>query len=170
MDAFVLAQQCATLVHPQTMAAVVRVESGGNPFAVGVVGARLKRQPRNLTEATTTVRWLEDHGFNYSVGLAQVNKTNFARYGLTAESAFDVCENMRAGASILTECFLRARHSRREDEQSALRAAFSCYYSGNFVTGFRQGYVMRVLGTGPVRLSETRFAFAPSSAGRIGIP
>jgi type IV secretion system protein VirB1 len=32
------------------------------------------------------------------------------------------------------------------DEQPRLRAALSCYYSGNFESGFRDGYVDRVLG------------------------
>lgn len=147
LDFLMLAQQCAPSVHPQTMAAVAQVESGGNPFAIGVVGGHLDRQPRTLEEAVTTARWLEGNGFNYSVGLAQVNKTNFARYGLTVETAFDSCPNLRAGGSILTECFLRARKNQPGSEQDALRAAFSCYYSGNFVTGFRQGYVSKVVGS-----------------------
>jgi len=31
------------------------------------------------------------------------------------------------------------------DQQQALRAALSCYYSGNFETGFRHGYVQKVV-------------------------
>ena len=48
---------------------------------------------------------------------------------------------------ILGDCFSRA--SRRSDLQSkaqaALRDAFSCYYSGNFLTGHLHGYVGKVL-------------------------
>ncbi|KFA29347.1 lytic transglycosylase, partial [Xanthomonas vasicola pv. vasculorum NCPPB 1326] len=33
-----LAQQCAPTVAPQTMAALVQVESGFNPYAIGVGG------------------------------------------------------------------------------------------------------------------------------------
>ncbi len=146
LDFLVLAEQCAPTVHMDTMRRIVQVESAFNPFAIGVVNGRLDRQPRTLDEAVSTAKWLEQNGFNYSVGLAQVNKANFSRYGLTLETAFEPCPNLRAGGGILTECFLRARKTPR-DEQAALRAAFSCYYSGNFITGYREGYVVKVVGS-----------------------
>ncbi|MFH0134853.1 transglycosylase SLT domain-containing protein [Variovorax sp. VaC1] len=146
LDFLVLAEQCAPTVHMDTMRRIVQVESAFNPFAIGVVNGRLDRQPRTLEEAISTAKWLEQNGFNYSVGLAQVNKANFRRYGLTLETAFEPCPNLKAGGGILTECFLRARKSPR-DEQTALRAAFSCYYSGNFITGYREGYVVKVVGS-----------------------
>jgi type IV secretion system protein VirB1 len=91
-----------------------------------------------------TATRLERDGFNYSVGLVQVNKKNFAKYGLTLTTAFDPCRNVKAGAGILKNCFFGARSSTK-DEQAALRAALSCYYSGNFSTGFRDGYVQKVV-------------------------
>ncbi|RYF53068.1 MAG: lytic transglycosylase domain-containing protein, partial [Comamonadaceae bacterium] len=51
---------------------VVHVESGANPFAIGVVGGRLVRQPRTLEEARATAEMLESKGYNYSLGAAQV--------------------------------------------------------------------------------------------------
>lgn len=150
MDFAALAHECAPTVHPQTMAAVVRVESGGNPFAIGVVGGRLARQPSNRREAEATARALEQAGVNFSVGLAQVNKHNLVRYGLDFSSAFDPCANLRASAAILSECFTRAV-VRFEPRQTALRAALSCYYSGNFTTGLQPeangsgSYVERVI-------------------------
>ena len=71
------------------MRRIVQVESAFNPWAIGVVGGRLERQPSNRDEAIATAEWLERNGYNYSVGLAQVNKTNFARYGLTPQTAFE---------------------------------------------------------------------------------
>jgi type IV secretion system protein VirB1 len=139
-----LARNCATNVDVVTLAALVRTESGFNPFAIGVVGAHLERQPTSLAEALATVRVLEARGFSYSVGLAQVNNRNFAKYGETAASLFEPCRNLRAGAAILTDCFARSSAT-RVDQQSALRAALSCYYSGNFTTGFRAGYVGKVV-------------------------
>ena len=144
MDFAPMAQQCAPDVHPDTLQRIVHVESSYNPYTIGVVGAHLDRQPRNRAEAIATADWLEHNGYNYSAGLAQVNKTNFAKYGLSRETAFDACTNLRAGGEILKECFKRASKSYR-DEQVALRAAFSCYYSGNFFTGFKQGYVLKIV-------------------------
>lgn len=141
LDALLLA--CAPLIAPDTAAALISVESRANPYAIGVVAGRLDRQPRNLAEAVSTARALEAGGWNYSVGLAQINKTNFVRHGLSIETAFDPCSNLRAMQSILGECFGRA--SARAEPQVALRRAFSCYYSGNFQTGFQHGYVQKVV-------------------------
>jgi len=147
IDIIALAQQCAPDVHVDTIQRIVHVESSYNPYAIGVVGAHLERQPRTLGEAISTARWLEANGYNFSVGLAQVNKSNFSKYGLTLEKAFQACPNLRAGGEIIKECFGRAK-ARYGDEQAALRAAFSCYYSGNFSTGFDQGYVLRIVKAG----------------------
>lgn len=45
--------------------------------------------------------------------------------------------------TVLTECFERAAH-RQPQAAAALRASLSCYYSGNFHTGLRHGYVRKV--------------------------
>ncbi|GAB5098059.1 lytic transglycosylase domain-containing protein [Caballeronia sp. HLA56] len=131
-----LAANCAPWVHPTTLKGVVSTESAGNPYAIGVVGGRLERQPRNLTEAVATARELERQGFNFSMGLGQVNRYNLAKYGERYETAFEPCRNLKAGGAILRDCYRRAR-ARIPDDQQALRAAFSCYYSGNFTRGFR---------------------------------
>ena len=133
---------CAPLVHASTAHALVAVESSFNPHAIGVVGGALERQPRNRAEALATATRLRATGWNFSVGLAQINVHNFERLGLTPATAFDPCENLRAMQAVLTECFDRSAPDR--PDQVALRQALSCYYSGNFVSGFRQGYVQRV--------------------------
>lgn len=135
LDFLVLAQQCAPTVHPQTMAAVAHVESSFNPFAIGVVGGRLERQPVNKAEAVMTAKALEDAGYNFSLGVGQVNRYNLTRYGLDYDAAFEPCANLHAASLILKDCYDRAL-THRSVEQEALQAAFSCYYSGNFSTGF----------------------------------
>jgi len=129
---------CQDLAVPaQVMQHVVNVESGNNPFAIGVVGAHLERQPQNLEEAVATARMLESQGYNYSLGIAQVNRSNFARYGLDSyEKAFDVCPNLTAGTQILAQCYAQAGGDWGK--------AFSCYYSGNFAKGYEDGYVQKV--------------------------
>lgn len=131
-----LAAACAPSIHPTTLKAVVTTESSWNPYAIGVVAGRLERQPRSQDEAIATARELERQGFNFSLGLGQVNRYNLARYGETYETVFDPCRNLQAGAAILQDCFVRAK-KRLGDDQQALRAAFSCYYSGNFTRGFQ---------------------------------
>jgi type IV secretion system protein VirB1 len=135
-----LAKSCAPQVASTTAAALVQVESSFNPYAVGVVGAKLSRQPRTAAEARAAVALLETEGRNYSVGLAQINRKNWARLGLNAETAMEPCANLRAMQSILQECFGRAPGT----EQARVRRALSCYYSGDFRTGFAHGYVAKV--------------------------
>lgn len=121
----------------EVMQHVVRVESSYNPYAIGVVGGRLVRQPRNLAEALSTVAMLERRGYNFSVGLAQVNRYNLAKYGVASyERAFEPCANLQAGSRILSECYYRS--------SGDWGKSFSCYYSGDFVTGYRHGYVQKI--------------------------
>jgi type IV secretion system protein VirB1 len=46
-----LALACAPQVHADTARAIVSVESAFNPWAIGVVGGALQRQPRHRAEA-----------------------------------------------------------------------------------------------------------------------
>lgn len=132
-----LLQQCTNGVHPQIMHGIIRQESSFNPYAIGVVNGRLSRQPENQAEAVATVRTLQARGMNYSMGLAQVNKQHMRRFGFTAESIFEPCANVRAGATIFQQCHNMAK-ARFGNTAYAISAALSCYYSGNFTTGFRR--------------------------------
>lgn len=124
-------------VSPEVMRHLVNIESSHNPYAIGVVNGQLQRQPENLAEAIATAQMLETEGYNYSVGVAQINRSNLAKYGLdTYEKAFDACLNLAVGSRILADCYASAGQDWGK--------AFSCYYSGNFVTGFRDGYVQKV--------------------------
>lgn len=143
-----LALACAPQVAPSTARALVTAESAFNPWAIGVVGGRLDRQPQTRAEALATARALHAAGWNFSVGLGQINLGSFERLGLTLDSAFEPCANLKAMQAVLTECMDRiARQSIRltsQADQTSLRKTLSCYYSGNFVTGFEHGYVRKV--------------------------
>ena len=142
-----LAEQCGSTVHPDTLQAVARVESKFNPFVIGVVGGALKKQPETLGEAVAAANKLHREGRNFSMGLMQINKKNLAHFGLNYETVFHPCKNVATGAAILQECFKRAGGA----TQAHLQKAFSCYYSGNFGTGFKADfkgqppYVVKIL-------------------------
>ena len=137
IDYNALLQQCTNGVHPKIMHGIIRQESSFNPYAIGVVNGRLSRQPRNKEEAVAAVRTLQSKGMNYSMGLAQVNKQHMSRFGLTAESIFDPCANVYAGSKIFDDCYTAAK-KRFGNTPYAIGAALSCYYSGNFTTGFKR--------------------------------
>jgi type IV secretion system protein VirB1 len=153
MDLSLLVQQCTPPnVAPQTMHAIMHVESDHRPHAIGYKIIRrqdgkvfvLNAQPRTQQQAVAWGRWLMAKGFDFDAGAAQVHSTNFKKYGLSLEGAFDACQSIRAGAIILTDCYARAL-PRYRNAQTALRAALSCYQSGNFSTGFATGYVQKVV-------------------------
>lgn len=138
-----LVAACAPQVDIGTARALVSVESSFNANAIGVVAGSLVRQPRSRAEALATSRLLQADGWNYSVGLGQINARNFRRLGLTLETAFEPCTNLAAMQLLLIDCFDRASR-KAPTPQRSLREALSCYYSGNFVTGFSHGYVRKV--------------------------
>jgi type IV secretion system protein VirB1 len=145
MDFQALAQECAPWVAPQTMAAIVKTESGFRPYAINVNGrAQLERQPATKSEATVTAKWLIANGYNIDLGLGQVNSVNLSKTGLSVEDAFDPCKNLAAAATILHWNY-QAASRKVQGEQAALHAAISAYNTGSFTRGFSNGYVQKVV-------------------------
>jgi type IV secretion system protein VirB1 len=132
---------CAATVHPDTIRDVAWVESRMNPYAIGVVGSD-GLMPKTKAEAIAKVKELENRKKSYSVGLMQIHKGNFEKYGMTAEKLFEPCTNLAVFEKIITDCYVRGK---------SLPRALSCYYSGNFETGKRKeeafsntSYVQRI--------------------------
>lgn len=168
MDFLALAQQCAPQVAPQTMAAIVRTESAFRPLSIGINrGGRLARQPASVDEAVATAKWLIGQGYNIDLGLAQINSSNLRRTGLSVEDAFDPCKNLAAGAMIL-EANYRNASRKYANAQDVLRASLSAYNTGNFRSGFSNGYVSRVIGNAGVAVVPA-IVMAPA-AGTPGRP
>jgi len=142
-----LAMQCAPDVAPDTLSRIVKTESGFNPWAIGVVGKPLKRQPQTREEALSAVKHLVENKANFSIGLAQINRQYFNVKN--AESVFSPCQNLKMGSDILKDCYSRAIKE-SDSKQQALKKSFSCYYSGNYTRGFIKekngtSYVERVV-------------------------
>lgn len=138
---------CAPNVHPATIQAIIKVESGGNPLAVNVnkrngVGYPLPKKIKSTVEAVAASNIAIAAGHTVDMGYMQVNSANLARLGYTVEDMFDPCKNIKAGAQILSEAYALAL-PRHGNEQAALRAALSAYNTGNFNRGFANGYVQR---------------------------
>jgi type IV secretion system protein VirB1 len=125
--------QCAPSIHPATLTPIVKTESSFNPWAIGVVGKALPRQPQNRDEAVTAVKALVEQGADFSIGLGQINRQHFD-VG-KPERVFDPCTNLRMTAVVLQACYSKASQS-EPDQQAALQQAISCYYSGNLKRGF----------------------------------
>ncbi len=140
-----LAGQCAPTVHPETLAAIVRTESGGNPLKIHINGApQPSPEPVNQEEVISLARQAIQEGNSVDLGLMQINSNNLEWLGMSIEDTFDPCKNMAAGARILQENYERAMRD-FEEGQPALQVALSAYNTGNQSAGFKNGYVDKVL-------------------------
>lgn len=140
-----LAAQCAPSVAPQTLLAVVRVESGFDPLAIGVNGPkRAQLHPATAAEATAIAMRLIGQGQSIDLGLGQINSKNLSVLGMTISDAFDACRNLAASARVLADGYHRMAPGLGE-EQVALQASLSLYNTGDPSRGFHNGYVGKVL-------------------------
>jgi hypothetical protein len=124
------------------MSAIVRVESGGDPLAIGDNTARRSYHPGNRTSAEALVRRLLEQGHSLDLGMAQIDNMNFARFGVGIRSIFDACTNLSVGAKILAGDYAIAEQ-RYGSGQAALRHAIGMYNTGQLDAG--TAYVNRVL-------------------------
>jgi len=125
-----LVAQCAPQVAPKTMAAIVRVESGGNPLAMWNNTTDQRILPTTLQQAQAYLAQAMAAGQKVDVGIAQVDTENFAAYGLNLDNAFDACTNLHVGAEILAANYGQAV-ARFGPGQAALYHAFEGYNSGH---------------------------------------
>lgn len=135
--------QCAPNVSPVTLAAIIQVESGGNPYALGINGWRGKKPlPKNASQAAAFAHYFISAGYSVDLGLMQINSRNLKGLGLTIKQVLDPCNNMAAGSRILSRGYAGATKHFGEG-QEALKAALSAYNTGNYERGFKNGYVAK---------------------------
>lgn len=134
-----LAQQCAPAIEMPIAHAIVKRESNYKAFAIGVnYGGKPIAQPKNYNEAVTKAKYLIQKGFNIDLGLAQINSKNLNWLNLRVEDAFNPCANLKAMQTVYLDCFKRAGEG---GLGTRMQRAFSCYNTGNFNKGFKNGYV-----------------------------
>lgn len=138
---------CAPAVHPTTGAAVVRHESGGELWALGINGGKVRPQPKTAAQAAAAARIWIGQGVTVDLGLAQINSRTAARLGFSIEQVLEPCTNLRAMQQVLVENY-RSGAASRGAGQGALEAALSTYNTGSPTRGMSNGYVAKVLDQG----------------------
>ncbi len=142
-----LSLACAPQVHPDTALRLVKHESGNNPFAIGINGPyKLSSQPQSKAQAVATAKMLVNAGLSIDMGLGQINSRNLSWLGLTLDTVFDPCQNMRAMQMVLLRGYEKAIKVHGPG-QKALAAAISTYNTGHPERGLRNGYVAAVYNT-----------------------
>lgn len=162
---FTLAAQCAPNVSQQTVVAIIKTESDGNPFAINVNGARQPSTPTSAATAAATARRFIAAGYSVDLGLGQINSRNMRWLGLTWDTVFDPCTNIAALGVVLTANYIAAKPGR--DAQTALRVALSMYNTGSPTRGFRNGYVARVVGNAVIADPMPAAAFAAAQSDEV---
>lgn len=162
---FTLAAQCAPNVSQQTVVAIIKTESDGNPFAINVNGARQPSAPTSAATASATARRFIAAGYSVDLGLGQINSRNMRWLGLTWDTVFDPCTNIAALGVVLTANYTAAKPGR--DPQTALRVALSMYNTGSPTRGFRNGYVARVVGNAGIADTIPAAALAVVQSGKL---
>lgn len=139
-----LIRRCAPQVHPKTMLALIRHESAGQPYVIGVnTTPHQTLHPPNASEATRRADALIKAGRSVDLGLGQINAANLEALHLTTATAFDPCRNIAAAAKLLTKAYVRER-PHAASAQAALSAALSRYNTGTPDAGIANGYVAAV--------------------------
>lgn len=143
-----LIQVCANQMPVPVAQAIIKTESGFNPYAIGVnsngksVGGIT--QPNNHQQAVQLAYSLLQQGRNIDLGLSQINSANLKWLGLSIHQVFQPCENLKAMQKVYLDCYARAGESTSKTYGTRMQRAWSCYNTGNFRNGFFNGYVNKV--------------------------
>jgi len=132
-----LLMMCAPAVDPVTMAAVVKQESGGQPWVVN--NNTTKRSVTFTSKAAAVAAAVAAIGRGESVdmGLAQINSNNLPALGLSVNQIFDPCTNIAAGARILATGY---------EKTGSLGGALSMYNTGRADSRIGVAYAQKVFG------------------------
>lgn len=162
LDLPALYAECAPQVHPITMAAVVRVESGGRQLALNVnrkpgqATAPRPPQPTTVDQAEAIAIAYIQAGHSVDLGLSQINSRNLPKLGYTIREVLESpCKNIAAGAAILTTCYDRAIRAGMPHGDPALVGALSCYNTNDLELGVRIGYTSKYGVVPPMAAPET---------------
>ncbi len=169
-----LRDRCAPMAPSSTLAAIISVESSGNPNAIQIdfpnallrrwrlpAGTlRLQRQPKNAEEAAQWITYLNARHISVDVGLMQVSTDEAMRRHISPVELLGPCTNIRTGWSILEDDYeIEVNHF--GPGQIALQHALSRYNTGDTNRGIDNGYLARVMTSLKFASSEKPLATEP---------
>jgi type IV secretion system protein VirB1 len=154
--------QCGPAVAPATTRAVIQVESGGNPLAIGDNNLRKAFAPETKREAVRLATQLISQGHSVDLGLMQINSQHLTPMNLSLDDLFDPCRNVKAGTVILASFY---RQYPNKDPGLTLFNALSAYNTGRAWRG--AGYVNRILAAAGV---DYRVLFVPTGSVAVTVP
>ena len=122
--ALALVLQCAPAIDPYMLVAIGQRESGLDPLTIhdNTTGQSLHGEGVMVAAAQRIAA-----GHSVDLGLMQINEANFSLLGLTAQTALDPCQSVRAAGDLI--------------------ALLSRYNTGSPTAGVANRYAPRVIAT-----------------------
>ena len=140
IDLPVTIQQCSNGVHPETVTAIIRHESGGNSIALNIEGVTVI--PANLAEAIRIQATALAAGKSIDTGLMQINSQWLKKLDIAPQRLFEPCLNVQIGSSILRR-YYGITWGSYGNMREALIGAISMYNTGSPTAGYK--YVQKVV-------------------------
>jgi type IV secretion system protein VirB1 len=157
-----LVAACAPAVHPQTLTAIIDVESSGWPWTIHDNDDGASYYDDTYAEAVDRATALLHRGHNVDLGIAQINSGNLAGLRTDVANVFLPCTNVAYAQTILRDCYKRAVTAIGEaNPYVTVRFAVACYNTNSLYAGW--SYVRHVLAAATALGSLPNYAvrFAP---------
>jgi len=135
---------CGPDVHPDTIRAIIEVESAGNPLAILDNATGKSYKPKDRAQAVQIAGDLLAQGHSLDMGLMQINSQHLKKRNIDYRQLFDPCLNIRAGTTILAEFYrLHTRNNPQDSPDLILLKSLSSYNTGTQYRGRK--YVSKIL-------------------------
>ena len=145
---------CSIGVHPQTVQAIIKHESGGNPYAIN--NQVRSFYPTRLDDAQRIAVEQVRAGRSTDIGLMQINSSHLpklASLGISESDLLEPCTNIKVGAWLLADSF--ARRGVSWDAVGAYNAACT-QLKGDDCAAARSRYAWRVYRRLPGEQAKSR--------------
>lgn len=117
--------ECQDQVEPRLLIGLLT----NNPYQITVMGADTVNQVETEGEATAVIKDLSMKGIKFNAGIMKIHSSQFEAAGLDNFNAFNTCDNINAGATLLASCIVDAG----ADTPDSINQAYACYKAKNFL-------------------------------------
>jgi len=139
-----LVARCGAGVHPDTLNAIIKVESNYNALAINDNTTGMCIKPTSKEQAVSLINYLLSEGHSLDVGLMQINSRHFSEPGVDYMRLFDPDYNISTGSNILARFYREhAMENPNDKPEITLLKALSSYNTGSPYKG--KNYVNKIL-------------------------
>lgn len=133
--------QCGPSVSPDTLAAIMQVESGRHSWAINDNNTGKAYFPTSREQAQQLAHGLLAQGHKLAIGSMQIHSQWLGRLGLTPAALLDPCTSIRVASRILQDNY-RVCAGKGFQQAARLDCALTAYWSGRFTP--QSSYVGKV--------------------------